>query len=303
MRGIVLAGGKGTRLYPITKSVSKQLLPVYDKPMIYYPISTLILGGIREIAIISTPRDLELYRELLGTGKKWGLSFKYFEQKKPTGLPDAFLVCKDFISDDNVALILGDNIFYGNMRLDELFQNFNAGSLIFGYTVDNPERYGVIEFDEQGNILGIEEKPTKPKSNYIVPGLYLYDSKVVGYASELKPSKRGELEITDLNMKYLEGGNLRTQIIGRGVAWLDAGRAEDIQEAGNFIRYVEKRQSYKIACIEEICFRKGFIDYKQYVSLINEIPISDYRDYLISLKSEFEIYDSSKIKNIKKLQP
>ena len=288
MKGIILAGGSGTRLYPNTHVISKQLLPVYDKPMIYYPLSTLLLGGVREIAIISTPRDLPLYREILGNGHKLGLNIEYIEQSEPRGLADAFLVGEDFIGDDKCCLILGDNIFYGNMRLMEVFSNFEDGALVFGYPVNDPERYGVISFDVNKKIDSIVEKPKNPPSNFAVPGLYLYDNNVVKYAKTLSPSKRGELEITDLNNIYLQKNLLDCQLIGRGVAWLDAGTCESLQEAGNFIMSIEKRQSYKIGCIEEICFRQGFIKLSEFKNIISNYPKSDYRTYLCSLEKEFE---------------
>ena len=252
MKGIILAGGHGTRLYPLTKITSKQLLPIYEKPMIYYPLSTLMLGGIRDIAIISTPRDLPNYESLLGDGRKWGLNLTYVEQAKPRGLADAFIVCKKFIGGSNVSLILGDNIFYGNMKLDQIYDNFKAGALVFGYPVTDPERYGILEFNEDGRVIDIEEKPVKPKSRYAVPGIYLYDNNVVDIAENLSPSPRGELEITDLNREYLKRDTLSVQILGRGVAWLDTGTAESLQDASAFIQSVEKRQSFKIGCPEEI---------------------------------------------------
>ncbi len=287
MKGIILAGGHGTRLYPLTVYTSKQLLPVYEKPMIYYPLSTLMLGGIREIAIISTPRDIPQYEALLGTGEKWGLKLKYYKQDKPRGLSDAFIVCKDFIGDDSVSLILGDNIFYGNMRLEEVYSGFNSGALIFGYPVNDPERYGIIEFGDNGEILGIEEKPETPKSRYAIPGLYLYDNRAIEFAENLVPSSRGELEITDLNRRYLERGELEVQILGRGIAWLDTGTAESLQEASSFIQSIEKRQSYKIGCPEEISLRMGFIDLIQLKALVDELPSCEYRDYLVDFCDDY----------------
>lgn len=289
MKGIILAGGKGTRLYPLTQFLSKQLLPVYDKPMVYYPLSTLMLGGIKDIAIISTPHDLPQYQRLLGDGTKWGLNLSYYEQDRPRGLADAFRVCREFIRDENVSLILGDNIFYGNMRLHEIYAEFEKGALIFGYPVKDPKRYGIIEFDAEGNIVGLEEKPKKPRSKYAIPGLYLYDNRVVEFADSLKPSWRGELEITDLNRKYLEIGELRVQILGRGVAWLDTGTPESLQDASAFIHSVEKRQSYKISCPEEIALRMGYIDIKQFNSLIDDMPECEYRNYLIGIGEEITI--------------
>ena len=290
MRAVLLAGGKGTRLYPATNVVSKQLLPVYDKPMVYYPLSTLLLAGIREIALISTPEDLPLYKNLLGDGSNLGIKISYFEQTEPRGLADAFLVCEDFIGNENVTLILGDNVFYGDMKLKETFSNFTEGATIFGYTVKKPERYGVLNFDSEGRVKEIVEKPSNPPSNYAVPGLYLYDQDVVEHVKSLSPSPRGELEITDLNNIYINKGNLSVKLIGRGVAWLDAGKAESLVSSSNFIMSVEKRQNYKIACIEEICFRQGYIDYSAFLEIIEKIPPSDYRDYLSSLKSEFKFF-------------
>ena len=223
MKGIILAGGHGTRLYPLTNVMSKQLLPVYDKPMIYYPLSTLMLGGIKDIAIISTPKDLPNYKLLLGDGSKWGINFTYVEQSKPRGLADAFIVCEEFIGDDDVVLILGDNIFHGNLRLDQIFGEFEGGATIFGYPVKDPERYGILEFDGEGKVIGLEEKPANPKSRYAIPGLYMYDNNVIEYSKGLKPSQRGEIEITDLNLIYLKNRNLNVQIFGRGVEWLDSG--------------------------------------------------------------------------------
>ena len=288
MKGIILAGGAGTRLFPTTSIISKQLLPVYDKPMIFYPLSTLLLGGIREIALISTPRDLPLYKSLLGDGSSIGIKLEYFEQSEPKGLADAFIICDKFINGESCSLILGDNIFYGNLRLKEVFSEFKEGALVFGYPVQDPERYGVLSFDSTGNVDSIIEKPTKPPSNFAVPGLYLYDGKVVDYAKSLSPSSRGELEITDLNKIYLENQTLRCKLIGRGVAWLDAGTSESLQEAGNFIMSIEKRQSYKIGCIEEICFRYGYINFHQFQKLATEFPESEYKNYLLSLFNEFK---------------
>ena len=288
MKGIILAGGAGTRLYPNTKVISKQLLPIYDKPMIYYPLSTLLLGGIKDIGLISTPRDIPMFREMLGNGNKYGLNIEYFEQPEPRGLADAFLICEDFIGNDNCCLILGDNIFYGNMQLMDIFSNFKKGALVFGYPVKDPERYGVLSFGENGEVHSITEKPKNPPSNFAVPGLYLYDNNVVEYAKSLAPSKRGEIEITDLNNIYLKNQVLNCQLIGRGVAWLDAGTCESLQDAGNFIMSIEKRQSYKIACIEEICFRQGFISFSEFESLSENYPESDYKQYLQILKKEFK---------------
>ena len=289
MKGIILAGGHGTRLYPLTIFTSKQLLPIYDKPMIYYPLTTLMLGGIREIAIISTPRDLPNYKLLLGDGSKWGLKLSYFEQDKPRGLADAFIVCKDFIGFESVSLILGDNIFYGNMKLNEIYGDFEKGALIFGYSVNDPERYGIIEFNKSGGIVGIEEKPEMPKSRYAVPGLYIYDNRVVNFAENLAPSNRGELEITDLNKKYLEIGELKVEILGRGIAWLDTGTIKSLHNASTFIQAIENRQSYKIGCVEEVATRMDFIDTNQFKALIDKIPNSEYQDYLLDIYQELSV--------------
>ena len=302
-KGIILAGGYGTRLYPLTQNTSKHLLPVYEKPMIYYPLSTLMLAGIRKIAIISTPRDVPQYRDLLGDGKAWGLDITYYEQDKPKGIAHAFIVCKEFINGDPVSLMLGDNLFYGNMRLEEVYGDFKSGALVFGYPVKDPERFGIIEFDEQGTVIGIEEKPKVPKSSYAVPGLYLYDDKVVQIAEQMKPSARGELEITDLNREYLKKGELRVQILGRGIAWLDTGTGDSLQEASSFIQAIEKRQSYKIGCPEEIALRKGFIDLDQFSKLCEAMPDCEYRDYLIGIKKELEYAEGQRQKGIKVLQP
>lgn len=303
MKGIILAGGHGTRLYPLTTFTSKQLLPVYEKPMIYYPISTLMLGGVTEIAIISTPRDLPQYRSLLGDGKTWGLKFSYYEQGQPRGLADAFIVCKDFIGNSNVSLILGDNIFYGNMRLEEVFNDFKKGALVFGYSVHDPHRYGIIEFDNKGKVIGLEEKPSEPKSNFAVPGLYLYDNRVIEFAESLAPSPRGELEITDLNREYLKRGDLNVQILGRGVAWLDTGTAESLHDASSFIHSIEKRQSYKIGCPEEIAIRKGYIDHLGFAELIEKIPECEYRDYLQLVFNEIKVAKGKQTMGIRELQP
>ena len=289
MKGIILAGGSGTRLYPVTNVVSKQLLPVYDKPMIYYPLSTLMLAGIREIAIISTPDALPQYENLLGNGKPLGLKLSYFSQDKPRGLADAFRVCRDFINNSSVTLILGDNVFYGNFGIEKVVRDFKSGATIFGYPVKNPQRYGVIEFDSKGKVKSIIEKPSVPPSNFAVPGIYIYDQNVVEYSDSLSPSERGELEITDLNNVYLSNKCLNVHLIGRGIAWLDVGKCESLQEASSFIMSIEQRQSYKISCIEEISFRKGFIDFKQFCELTDKIPDSEYKSYLESLMGEFRI--------------
>jgi glucose-1-phosphate thymidylyltransferase len=286
-KGIILAGGAGTRLFPLTQIVCKQLLPVYDKPMIYYPISTLMLGNVREILIISTPQDTPKFRELLGDGSRWGLSIEYCVQPEPKGIAQAFLLGKEFINDENIALILGDNLIYGDMRfLRTAFSEFEGGAKIFGYYVNDPQRYGVVELDKKGKPVRIEEKPTNPKSNYAIPGIYLYDKSVVETASQLKPSPRGELEITDLNLQYLEKGNLHFEQIGRGIAWLDTGTQASLLEASHFIGTIETRQGLKIACLEEIAYRFGFIGKNEMERAIEETPHSSYKDYLIRILSE-----------------
>lgn len=277
-KGIILAGGSGTRLYPVTISVSKQLLPVYNKPMIYYPLSVLMWAGIRDILIISTPGDVPLYKNLLGDGAQWGLNFSFAEQPRPEGLAQAFTIGVDFIGGDRVCLILGDNIFFGH-GLDSYLRQavrLESGGLIFGYWVKDPERYGVVSFDDSGQVLAIEEKPVKPKTNYAVTGLYFYDNDVVDIASALKPSARGELEITDVNLEYLRRKNLRVELFGQGFAWLDAGTHESLLEASTFIEAMEKRQGLKVACVEEVAYRMGYIDVAQFRKLAESMQNSDY---------------------------
>ncbi|MBW1779221.1 MAG: glucose-1-phosphate thymidylyltransferase RfbA [Deltaproteobacteria bacterium] len=290
MKGIILAGGSGTRLYPITRVVSKQLMPVYDKPMIYYPLSALMLAGIREILIISTPEDLPRFRQLLNDGSQLGLSFSYAEQPRPEGLAQAFIIGKAFIGHDPVALVLGDNIFHGR-GLSQVFERcaqLEQGGIIFGYLVSDPERYGVVTFDRDGRVTGIEEKPKKPESRYAVPGLYFYDNDVVSIAEGLRPSARGELEITDINSEYMRRGELRVELLGRGFAWLDTGTHKSLQQASSFVQAIQERQGLKLACIEEIAFRKGYIDRGRIEELARDMLKNEYGRYLMEIVSGME---------------
>lgn len=285
MKGIILAGGSGTRLYPLTKSISKQIIPIYDKPMIYYPLSILMLANIREILIISTPKDISLYQNLFGDGSQIGLKIEYAIQPSPDGLAQAFIIGKEFIGEDNVCMILGDNLFYGygfSGMLQEA-SKLKDGAIIFGYWVKNPQRYGVAETDNQGNVISLEEKPEKPKSNYAVTGLYFYSNDVIEKASRLKPSQRGELEITDLNRLFLDEKRLKMKLLGRGMAWLDTGTHESLLDASNFIATIERRQGLKVACIEEIAYRKGYIDKKQLEKLAEPLKKNQYGQYLLNL--------------------
>jgi glucose-1-phosphate thymidylyltransferase len=279
-KAIILAGGAGTRLYPLTQIVCKQLLPIYDKPMIYYPMATLMLGGIREVMIISTPKDLPVFRQLFGDGSRLGMRIEYAEQAKPAGIAQAFLIGADFIGDSGATLILGDNIFYGTLDFYRQALAIERGACVFGYKVADPERYGVVEFDESGRAISLEEKPARPKSHYAVPGLYVYDNKVVEICRNLKPSARGELEITDVNLEYLRRGELNVRVLGRGMAWLDTGTPQSLVEASNYIAVIEHRQGLKVACLEEIAFYNGFIDAAQLAELVANLPKNEYRDYL-----------------------
>ena len=285
MKGIILAGGAGTRLYPLTKAISKQIMPVYDKPMIYYPLSTLMLAGIREILIISTPRDLPVFEELFGTGEQLGLSFTYKVQESPRGLADAFIVGKEFIGNDRVALVLGDNIFYGQSftKVLKAAAEREKGATIFGYYVKDPREYGVVEFDENGKAISIEEKPQQPKSNYAVPGLYFYDNDVIEIAENVKPSARGEIEITSVNNVYLERGDLFVETLGRGFAWLDTGNHDMLLDAADFVSAFQKRQGLYISCIEEIAYRKGYIDKEQLIRLAQPLLKTEYGKYLLDI--------------------
>jgi glucose-1-phosphate thymidylyltransferase len=286
MKGIILAGGAGSRLYPLTQVASKQLQPVYDKPMVYYPLSTLIEGGIQEFCLISTPHDLPRFQQLLGDGTRWGISIEYREQARPEGIAQAFRIAASFIGTDSVSLILGDNIFYGGDVFQRAFGSFTGGASIFGYHVTDPERYGVVEFDASGRAISIEEKPVRPRSNYAVPGLYLYDNEVVSIAAALKPSARRELEITDVNLEYLRRGSLRVHRLGRGFAWLDAGTSSSLHDASAYVQTIEKRQGIKVGCPEESAFRRGFLTLDQLQSLVATLPRCEYREYLAGVVEE-----------------
>lgn len=287
MKGIILAGGSGTRLHPITYAISKQIMPVYDKPMIYYPLSTLLLAGIREILIISTPYDLPQFKRLLNDGSQWGLKFSYAEQPLPNGLAQAFVIGEEFIGKDDVALVLGDNIFYGAGLGEQLANNTKPqGGIVYAYHVSDPERYGVVEFDKDKNVLSIEEKPSNPKSNYAVPGIYFYDNEVVAIAKALQPSPRGEYEITDVNKEYLRQGKLKVSILDRGTAWLDTGTFDSLMQAAQFVQVIEQRQGIKIACIEEIAYKKGFINREQLEEMAKPLLKSGYGQYLMEVSKE-----------------
>jgi glucose-1-phosphate thymidylyltransferase len=286
MKGIILAGGAGSRLFPLTLVAGKQLQPVYDKPMVYYPLATLIENGVREFCLISSPQDLPRFCNLLGDGNRWGISIEYREQPKPAGIAQAFLIAESFIGKDSVTLILGDNIFYGGDGFRRAFADFQSGAVVFGYHVNDPERYGVVEFDSSGRAISIEEKPKAPKSNYAVPGLYLYDNQVLEIAKNLRPSARGELEITDVNVEYLRRGQLRVQQLGRGFAWLDAGTSSSLHEASAYVQTIERRQGIKIGCPEEAAFQKGFLSMEQLEVLAGQMPNCEYRDYLLHMAHE-----------------
>lgn len=286
MKGIVLAGGAGSRLYPLTQVASKQLQPVYDKPMVYYPLTVLIASGIREFCLISTPHDLPRFRQLLGDGTQWGITIDYREQEKPAGIAQAFLIADDFIGEDQVTLILGDNIFFGGDAFPRAIGEFQSGAAVFAYHVTDPERYGVVEFDRDGNAISLEEKPKLPRSNFAVPGVYIYDNSVVQISRDLKPSARGELEITDVNKEYLRQGKLRVVRMSRGTAWLDAGTSSSLHDASAYVQTIEKRQGMKLGCPEEAALRRGFLSLEQFERLISQMPQCEYRDYLTSLAGE-----------------
>ena len=294
MKGIILAGGAGSRLYPLTLVASKQLQPVFDKPMVYYPLTTLIEGGIREFCLISTPQDLPRFRQLFGDGHAWGLSIEYREQAKPSGIAQAFLIAESFIGKAAVTLILGDNIFYGSENFYQAFARFKGGATIFGYHVNDPERYGVVEFDSHGKAISIEEKPKAPRSNYAVPGLYIYDNNIVSIAKALKPSPRGELEITDVNVEYLRRGQLHVHRLSRGFAWLDAGTSSSLHEASAYVQTIEKRQGVKIGCPEEAAYRQGFLSLKTFQALTAKLPDCEYRKYLEEVLREANRLEESK---------
>ena len=288
MKGIILAGGSGSRLSPLTKAISKQLIPVYDKPMIYYPLSTLMLAGVKDILIISTPQDLPKFRELFGDGREIGLELSYKEQPRPEGIAQAFIIGEKFIGTDSVCLILGDNIFYGHSLSVTLqkMARLESGACIFGYWVSDPQRYGIVEFNQNNEVISMEEKPQHPKSNYAVPGLYFYDNEVIDIAKKLKHSSRGELEITDVNLEYLKQGNLKVELLGRGYAWLDTGTPDSLMDASNYIATIERRQGLKIGCIEEVAYRMGYIDQGQLKKIINQSPENDYQKYLKVILNE-----------------
>jgi glucose-1-phosphate thymidylyltransferase len=288
MKGIILAGGTGSRLYPLTEVASKQLQPVFDKPMVYYPLTVLIASGISDLCLISTPSDIPRFKKLLGNGFQWGVSIEYREQPKPEGIAQSFLIAESFIQNDNVCLILGDNIFFGGSDFPDAVSSFQSGATIFAYHVNDPERYGVVDFDTKGKAISLEEKPKIPKSHYAVPGVYIYDKKVIDLTKSLNPSLRGELEITDLNRRYLEQGELRVHRLSRGFAWLDAGTSTSLHEASAFVHTIEKRQGVKIGCPEEAALRRGFLNIQEFNKLIKQIPNCEYREYLENLCLEFE---------------